>query len=154
MATHGDDLTPGPTSGPTPEEARELLGHLASDEEAVRYPPISAWFFAVQSAVVGALFLVRLLPSDDASRATLALGIVAVLLGSRYWFNRDGVSWATAKLADMVPFLLVLLLLAVGCLVVDATTAASWVWAVGAALAAGVVWRTGQVYRRDFGDGA
>lgn len=145
MATHGDR--------PGPEQARELLGRLADDEDAVRYPPIPAWFFAVQAAVVAGLFLVRLLPGDDASRASLGLAVVAVVLGSRYWLNRDGVSWTTVRLADMVPYLLALLVPAVVCVVVDATTDASWTWGVGAVVAAGVVWRTGQLYRRDFGDG-
>lgn len=42
---------------------------LADDENAVRYPPIPAWFFVVQAAAVAGLHVVRMLPDSDAGRA-------------------------------------------------------------------------------------
>lgn len=139
---------------PSPRQARETLRQLAEDESAVRYPPIPRWFFVAMAAAVAGLHLVRLLPPSDASKASFALSIVAIVLGSRYWLNRDGVSWAAVKFADLAPFMAVILGTFGLCWVVSALTGAGWIWIVGAVGAAGIVLRTGHVYRQAYGDDA
>lgn len=143
---------------PTPDEARETLRQLSADAEAVRYPPIPAWFFAVQAAAIAGLHLVRLLPDSGSGRYVQLLGIVAIALaagafGQKYWLNRDGVSWATARVRDMLPFLALLLGSFVACWAITEATGAEWVWILGAAFSAGVVLVTGARYRRQYGDG-
>lgn len=142
----------GPDQSPSPREARETLRQLVEDESAVRYPPIPRWFFVVMAAAVAGLHLARLLPPSDASKATFAVGVVAIVLGSRYWLNREGVSWASAKFADMVPFLAAVLGTFGLSWVISATTGAWWIWIVGGVVAGGIVLRTGHVYRQAFGD--
>ena len=143
----------GSSPSPSPREAREALQQLAADESAVRYPPIPGWFFVVQAALVACLHLARLLPPSDASSASFAVAVAAVVLGSRYWMNRDGVAWASARLADMAPFLAAILGSMVACWAIDASTGADWVWIVGAVVSAAVVLRTGRTYVRTYGDG-
>ncbi|MCA0144157.1 hypothetical protein [Blastococcus sp. LR1] len=143
---------------PTPDEARESLRQLAEDQDAVRYPPIPYWFFVVMAAAIAGLHLVQLLPDSDAGRMTQLVGIVAIAagaggLGHRYWLNRDGVSWVTPRLADMVPFLLGTSGTYLLCLALDETTGARWVFLVGAAVAASVVLVTGYRYVKIYGDG-
>jgi hypothetical protein len=144
----------GPVESPSPQEARAALHQIAADESAVRYPPIPRWFFVVMAAVVAALYLAQLLPPDDTSKATFALAVVAVVLGSRYWLNRDGVSWVSPRLADMVPFLTAVYGTFALCWAVDATTGAWWCWIAGAVVASVVVLVTGLRYVREFGDGS
>ncbi|MGW0506960.1 hypothetical protein [Micromonospora sp. NPDC003241] len=137
---------------PTPDQARETLRQLTDDENAVRYPPFPRWFFVAMSAAMAALHLVHLLPSAHVGKASLAVSIAAIVLGCRYWLNRDGVSWAAVKAGDIAPFLAAVL----GCFALtwalSALTDARWVWIVGAAVSAGIVLRTGRAYRREFGD--
>ncbi|PJI85503.1 hypothetical protein CLV34_3017 [Luteimicrobium subarcticum] len=128
-----------------------MLEQLAHDESAVRYPPLPHWFFLAMAAVVAGLALVQLLPPGDAHRATLAIGAIALVLASRYWLNRDGVSWASARFADTMPFLLSILGIFAVSWVVSSTTSAWWIWIIGAVLAGGIVVRTGRAYRREFG---
>ena len=104
------------------------------------------------AAAVAGLHLARLLPPSDAHEATIAVGVAAIVLGSRYWLNREGASWVSVKFADMVPFLAAVLGTFGLSWVVSATTGAWWIWIVGAVVAGGIVLRTGQVYRRAFGD--
>jgi hypothetical protein len=142
-------------SGPTPsraEAAREALSQLGQDEDAVRYPPLPRWFFRAMAAIVAGLALARLLPPPQAHLATIGLCVVSLVLASRYWLNRDGVSWASARFSDMAPFLAGFLGTFVLCWVISATTAAWWIWAVGAVVLAGMVLRTGRTYRREFGE--
>lgn len=148
------------TSGdrPTPDEARETLHQLHQDAAAVRYPPIPAWFFAVQAAAIAGLHLVRLLPDSDTGRYTELIGILAIALaagglGRKYWLNRDGVSWATARPRDMLPFLAVLLGIFAACWAITEVADAPWVWILGAVFSATVVLVTGARYRRTYGDG-
>ena len=129
-----------------------MLHQLGQDESAVRYPPLPRWFFLVMAAVVAGFALAQLLESSDTHKATFALGVIALVLGSRYWLNRDGVSWASARFADMIPFLLGILGTYALSAVIAATTGAWWIWIVGAAVAAGIVIRTGRSYRREFGE--
>lgn len=141
---------------PTPQQARELLRQLADDEDAVRYPPIPAWFFVVQAGAIAGLHLVRLLPESGAGRAaqlvaSLAIALAAGGLGQRYWLNRDGVSWAGARPRDLLPFLALLLGSFATCWAVAEVADAPWVWIVGAAFSAAVVLVTGARYRREFG---
>jgi len=136
----------------TPHDAAETLRQLDRDASAVRYPPIPLWFFIVMAGLVGGLFLARMLPSPGAHQATLALGVVALVLGSRYWLNRPGVSWTSLKLSDMVPFLVAVYGAFGLSWVIVATTGAAWIWLVGALVGAGVVLRTGLLYRREYGD--
>ena len=136
----------------TPQDAAETLRQLDRDASAVRYPPIPLWFFIVMAGLVGGLFLARMLPSPDAHQATLALGVVALVLGSRYWLNRPGVSWTSLKLSDMVPFLVAVYGAFGLCSIIAATTGAAWVWFVGALVGGGVVLRTGLLYRQEYGD--
>jgi hypothetical protein len=143
----------GPVESPSPQEARAALRQVAADENAVRYPPIPRWFFVVMAAVVAALYLAQLLPPADASRATFAVAVVAVVVGSRYWFNRQGVSWVSPRLADMLPFLTAVLGTFALCWAVDATTGAWWCWIAGAVVGGAVVLVTGHRYVREFGDG-
>jgi len=129
-----------------------VLQQLGADESAVRYPPLPRWFFALQAAAVAGVFLAQLLAPSDALNATLATALASTVLGVRYWLNRDGISWVTVKLADMVPFLTALLTLGLLCVAVSATTGAQWIWVVGAFAASAVVLRTGRRYQREFGD--
>ncbi|TYP89148.1 hypothetical protein BD833_103305 [Blastococcus xanthinilyticus] len=128
-----------------------MLAQLARDEDAVRYPPIPRWFYVVQASAVAGISLAQLLPDAAGSALVLGLAVVMGLLGHRYWLNRDGVSWASAKFSDMAGFLALLLgALAVGWLV-DETTDAWWIWIVTAVFTAGVVLVTGYRYGREFG---
>ncbi|TFV52647.1 hypothetical protein [Blastococcus sp. TF02A-35] len=141
---------------PSADEARETLRQLAADEDAVRYPPIPAWFFLVQAAATAGVFLVRLLPESDGGRYTQLLAILAIALaagglGQKYWLNRDGVSWATARPRDLLPFLVGIVGTYALCWVVAETTGARWAWLVGAVVAATIVLATGRSYRREFG---
>ncbi|MPQ96665.1 hypothetical protein GB931_01765 [Modestobacter sp. I12A-02628] len=136
----------------TPRTAAEARQQLARDEAAVRYPPLPTWFFAAMAVLVAALFLVQLLPSDDAGQARIAVAVVAVVLGSRYWLNRPGVAWVAPHLPDMAWFLVAVLGSYAACWVVWGTIGLDAVWVAGAALAAGVVLVTGRRYRREFGD--
>ncbi|RBY89238.1 hypothetical protein [Blastococcus sp. TF02A-30] len=143
---------------PTPDEARETLRRLHQDAEAVRYPPIPAWFFAAQAAAVAGLHLVRLLPGSGGGRyaqliSVLAIALAAGGLGQRYWLNRDGVAWASARPRDMLPFLALLLGSFAACWAITETTGARWVWILGAAFSAAVVLVTGARYRQQYGDG-
>lgn len=138
---------------PTPEQARALLARLAEDESAVRYPPLPRWFFLAMSAIVAALCLVRLLPSEAAAAVlSVALSAVAGLIASRYWLRRDGVCWASMRWRDMAGFLVAVVGTFAVCALVAGTTGAEWVWALGAAVAAAVVLGTGRSYRKEYGD--
>lgn len=132
-------------------DARETLRQLAADEDAVRYPPLPGWFFAAMAALVAGVNLAHLLPKSDSPKALLALSLVAVVLGCRYWLNRDGVSWVSPKLRDMVPFLAGLLGTMAVCWAIAEYADATWIWMVGAVICAAIVLRTGQTYRREFG---
>lgn len=137
---------------PSHDDAKEALEQLDQDERAVRYPPLPPWFFLVMAALVAGLGLAQLLPPPQSTKVILALGVVALLLASRYWLNRDGVSWASASFIDMVPFLLGILGAFALSAVIAATTGAWWIWFVGAVTAGGIVVRTGHSYRREFGE--
>lgn len=137
---------------PPDDEIKATLRQLGQDESAVRYPPLPRWFFLVMAALVAGLALARLLEPPETTRATLALGVVALVLGSRYWLHRDGVSWASASFTDMVPFLLGILGTFCVSAVIAATTGAWWIWIVGAVVAGGIVLRTGHAYRKEFGE--
>ena len=141
-----------PGGSPSPEEARETLRQLAADESAVRYPPLPRWFFVAMAALVAGVHLAQLLPPSDARHATSAVAVAAAVLGARYWLYRDGVSWVSPRFADMVPFLAAVLGTSVLCWLISAATGAEWVWGIGAAVAAGIVLRTGHRYRQEFGD--
>ena len=141
---------------PTPREAQETLRRLADDENAVRYPPIPAWFFAVQAAAVAGLHLVRMLPDSDAGRLTQLVAILAMALatgglGSTFWLNRTGVAWTSSRFRDMAPFLVGVVGTYAASWVLAEVTGAAWVWLVGAAVAGTVVLVTGARYRREFG---
>ncbi|TKJ34587.1 hypothetical protein [Blastococcus sp. CCUG 61487] len=136
---------------PSPAEARETLAQLSADAGAVRYPPLPRWFFAVQSLLVAGFFLAQLLPPDDAPKASIALALCAVVLGARYWIYRDDVSGVTPSLRDMRWYLAGILGVTLACVVVDATTDARWVWAVGAVVVATIVLWTGRTYVATYG---
>ena len=104
------------------------------------------------AALVAGLALAQLMEPSESHKATLALGVVALVLASRYWLNRDGVSWASARRSDMVPFLLGILGTFALSGVVSATTGVWWIWTVGAVVAGGIVIRTGRTYRREFAE--
>jgi hypothetical protein len=137
---------------PSRDEAKQTLHQLGHDESAVRYPPLPRWFFLAMAALVAGLALVQLMAPPEAHKATLALGVIALVLASRYWLNRDGVSRASARFADTVPFLLGILGTFALSWVISAATGAWWIWIVGAAVAGGIVLRTGHSYRREFGE--
>jgi hypothetical protein len=141
-----------PETPPTPRQAEEALRQIADDQSAVRYPPLPRWFFPVMSAVVAALFLAQMLAPSDARNATFALAVVAIVLGSRYWLHRSGVSWPSVPFSDIGPFLAAILGIAIVCVAVSAFTDLWWIWTVGAVAAGGVILRTGRLYRREFGD--
>ncbi len=136
---------------PPPDHARRTLQQLGEDENAVRYPALPAWFFALQACALAGLFLAQMLDPSDAIKATAAVAVASLVLGSRYWINRDGVSWASVKVADMLPFLAAVLALYGTCWLVAARAGAPWVWIVGALVAGAVVLRVGHRYRQDFG---
>lgn len=137
---------------PTHDEAKQTLHQLGQDESAVRYPPLPQWFFLAMASLVAGFALAQLMEPAESHRATLALGVVALVLASRFWLNRDGVSWAAARFVDMIPFLLGILGTFALSGVISATTGAWWIWIVGAVLGAGIVIRTGYTYRREFGE--
>lgn len=137
---------------PSRDEAEQTLHQLGQDESAVRYPPLPRWFFLVMAALVAGLALAQLMEPSDAHQATLALSVVALLLGSRYWMNRDGVSWASARFADAARFLLGILGTFALSWLISATTGAWWIWIVAAAVAGAIVIRTGRSYQREFGE--
>ena len=145
-------MATGDVPPPTAHEARAVLEQLGQDEDAVRYPPLPAWFFTVQAAAVAGILLAQLLAPSDAHRATLGIAVVSLVLGARYWLHRDGVSWVSVELADMAPFLATVLGICGLCWAVTAATGAQWVWVLGAVLAGATVLRTGHRYRREFGD--
>jgi hypothetical protein len=136
-----------------PWRAEEALRQIAEDESAVRYPPLPRWFFPVMAALVAALCLAQMLAPSDARNVTFALAVVAIVLASRYWLRRPGVSWPSVPPSDIGPFLAAILGAAAVCVVVSAFTAWWWIWIAGAVVAGGVVLRTGRLYRRAFGDG-
>jgi hypothetical protein len=142
----------GSDHSPSGDAAEETLRQLERDEDVVRYPPLPRWFFSVMAAIVAGLALARLLPTPQAHLATSGLGAVSLVLASRHWLNRDGVSWASARFSDMAPFLGGVLGTFVLCWVVAETTTARWVWAGGAVVLAGLVLRTGHTYRREHGE--
>jgi hypothetical protein len=142
----------GAQGTPSPRDAREALRQLAADESAVRYPPIPRWFFVAMAALIAGVHLAQLLPASDARHATFAVAVAAAVLGARYWLYRDRVSWVSPRFADMVPFLAAVLGTSVLSWLIAAATGAEWVWGIGAAVAAGVVLRTGHRYRQEFGD--
>jgi drug/metabolite transporter (DMT)-like permease len=144
----------GPHGSPSPHDARETLQQLSADADAVRYPPLPRWFFLAQAALVAAICLAQLLPPSDARNATFAAAIAAIVLGGRYWLYRDGVSGVTPSLSDMGLFLAGVLGTVLGCLVVEETTGAWWIWIVGAVVVAGIVLGTGHNYRKAYGDAA
>jgi hypothetical protein len=137
---------------PSPDEAKQMLHQLSQDENAVRYPPLPRWFFPSMAALVAGLALAQLMEPAESHRVTLALGAVAVVLASRYWLNRDGVSWTSARFADSVPFLLGILGTFALSWLISVTTGAWWLWIIGAVVAGGIVIRTGRAYRREFGE--
>lgn len=139
---------------PSPQEARDTLAQLAKDEDAVRYPPIPWWFFVVGATVVAGVTLAQLLPPKTAGLVVLPLVAIMGLLAHRYWFNAEGVTGASVKLTDMVPYLTVVLGTFVGCWLVEETTDAWWIWFPGAAVAAGAVLVTGFRYVREYGHGS
>jgi hypothetical protein len=104
------------------------------------------------AAVVAGLALAQIMEPPESHTATLGLGVIALVLASRYWFNRDGVSWASARFTDMVPFLLGVLGTFTLSWVISATTDTRWIWTVAAVVAGGIVLRTGHSYRREFGE--
>jgi hypothetical protein len=134
---------------PSRDEAEQTLHQLGQDESAVRYPPVPRWFFSTMAALVAALALAQLMEPAESHGATLALGVITFVLASRYWMNRDGVSWASARFTDSVPFLLGILGTFALSWAVSATTGAWWIWIVAAVVAGGIVLRTGQHYRRE-----
>jgi hypothetical protein len=134
---------------PARDQAERTLHQLAQDESAVRYPALPRWFFPTMAALVAGLALAQLMEPADSHQATLALGVFTLVLASRYWMNRDGVSWASARFADSAPFLLGILGTFALSWVVSATTGAWWIWIVAAVVAGGMVLRTGHNYRRE-----
>ena len=142
----------GSESSPPARPAREALEQLSEDEGSVRYPLLPRWFFVVPAAAVAGLHRAQLLAPSDAAKATFAVAVASAVLGLRYWLNHDGVAWVSVRPADVVPFLAAVLGTFVLCLVASATTGAWWIWVVGAVVAGGVVLRTGNTYRRVFGN--
>jgi hypothetical protein len=137
---------------PPHDEAKQTLDQLSQDESAVRYPPLPRWFFPAMAAVVAGLALAQIMEPPESHTATLGLGAVALVLASRYWLNRDGVFWASAKFTDTVPFLLGVLGTFALSWVISATTDTRWIWTVAAVVAGGIVLRTGRSYRRETGE--
>ena len=137
---------------PSHDEAKQTLHQLGQDERAVRYPPLPQRFFPAMAALVAGLALAQMMEPSESHQATLGLGVLALVLASRYWLNRDGVSWASARFADALPFLLGILGTFALSWVVSATTGAWWFWMVGAVVAAGIVIHTGRTYRRESGE--
>jgi hypothetical protein len=134
---------------PSRDQAEQTLHQLGQDESAVRYPPLPRWFFPTMAVLVAGLALAQLMEPAESHQATLALGVITLVLGSRYWMNRGGVSWASARFTDSVLFLLGILGTFALSWVVSAISAAWWVWIVAAVVAGGIVLRTGHNYRRE-----
>lgn len=139
----------GSDKQPSRDEVVQTLHQLGQDESAVRYPPLPRWFFPAMAAMVAGLALAQLMEPAESHKVTLALGVITLVLASRYWMNREGVSWASARFTESVPFLLSILGTFALSWVVSATTDAWWIWIVAAVVAGGLVLRTGHTYQRE-----
>lgn len=142
----------GSSKQPSRHEAEQTLRQLGQDESDVRYPPLPRWFFPTMAALVAGLALAQLMEPSESHQVALPLGVVTLVIASRYWMNREGVSWASARFTDSAPFLLGILGTFALSWVVSATTGAWWIWIVGAVVAGGIVLRTGRAYRREHGE--
>ena len=132
----------------TPREAQAALDAARDAEDTIRYPPLPAWFFPAMAALVAGIDLAQLLDSPLLPMVTCAL--VAGYLGRRFWLRRDGVSWVSMKVTDMLPFLAVIVGTLVVAMIVEDVTGARWVWIVVAAVHAGIVLFTGRRYHREY----
>lgn len=133
---------------PSADDARRALEQVERDEQSVRYPALAPWFFVVMALAIAAIFLAQLLPTPHSLYASFAVAVAAAVLGGRYWLNRKGLAWVSVKASDIAPFVGGMLVLGVACVIVAEVTASPWFWAVGAVLAAGIVWFTGGAYRK------
>ncbi len=103
------------------------------------------------ATLIAAYSLVQILPPSVSSKASMGLAIVAIVPAYRYWLHRDGVSWVSVKVSDLLGFVAVIVGAVVAAGVAAWLTGAWWPWVVSAVLTAGVVLYTGHVYRRSFG---
>lgn len=142
-------MATGSGKQPSRVEAEQPLRQLGQDESTVRYPPLPRWFFPTMAALVAGLALAQMMEPSESHRVTLALGVITLVIASRYWMNREGVSWASARFTDSAPFLLGILGTFALSWVVSATTGAWWIRIVGAVVTGGIVPRTGRSYRRE-----
>lgn len=138
-------------SSPSSDEAQEILVQLRTDQEAIRYPPFPLWFFPLMAAIMGSVPLSFLLEPSTSSKVLAGLVVVALVPAYKYWFNRDGVAWASVNIRDTAPFLVAILGAFAASAVIAESTGAWWMWILCAAVVAGIVLFTGRAYRREFG---
>lgn len=133
---------------PGAREAREALEQTARDEDAVRYPPLPAWFFPVMASLAAALNVVQL--SSRSSLLMLCITAVAIAVGSQSWFNAAGRAWISPSLRDMLPFLAGILSAVVAAALLDEAAGLRWAWIGSAIVCASIVLVTGRRYQRQY----
>lgn len=134
-------------SHPGQDDARNALEAAARSEAVARHPSLPGWYFPLMALVVAAVVAAQML---DSSQRVLLLGaaIVVILMVNRHVQTRSGIVWDSTRLRGQVPFLAAVLGVIGATAVTVAVTEDDWVWAAGAAVAAGVVLVAGVIYAR------
>ena len=138
---------PGQDDAPDAPDARDALEAAARSEAVARHPSLPGWYFPLMALVVAAVVAAQMLPS---SQRVLLLGaaIVVILMVNRHAQTSTGIVWDSTRLRGQLPFLAAVLGVILATAVTVAITDIEWVWAAGAAVAAGVVLVTGVIYSR------
>lgn len=111
------------------------------------HPRLPGWYFPLMAAVLAVVLAAQM--ASSASRIVLlGAAVVVILMTNSHVQRTTGVIWDSTRLRGQVPFLVVILAVIAATAIAVAMTEATWIWAVGAGVAALVVLITGVVYRR------
>lgn len=132
---------------PGQDDARDALEAAARSEAVARHPSLPGWYFPLMALVVAAVVAAQMLPSSQRV-ALLGLAVAVILMVNRHVQTSTGIVWDSTRLRGQVPFLAAVLGVILAAAITVAITENQWVWAVGAAVAAGVVVVTGVIYAR------
>ena len=137
------------TNAPHPgqDDARDALEAAARSEAIARHPSLPGWYFPLMALVVAAVVAAQMLPSSQRI-APLGTAVVVILLVNRHVQTSTGIVWDSTRLHGQVPFLAAVLGVILATAVTVAITESEWVWAAGAAVAAGVALVAGVIYAR------